>query len=61
MKAQIIEMLDRTDERKMKLVYFFIRGLLGYKKSLHNQSNISIHSRRTYNSVCREYDYFIKQ
>lgn len=30
MKAQIIEMLDRTDERKMKLVYFFIRGLLGY-------------------------------
>lgn len=30
MKEQIIEMLDRTDERKMKLVYFFIRGLLGY-------------------------------
>ncbi len=30
MKEQIIEMLNRTDERKMKLVYFFIRGLLGY-------------------------------
>lgn len=30
MKEQIIKMLDRTDERKMKLVYFFIRGLLGY-------------------------------
>lgn len=30
MKEQIIEMLDRTDERKMKLVYFFIRGLLGF-------------------------------
>ena len=30
MKKQIIKMLDRTDERKMKLVYFFIRGLLGY-------------------------------
>lgn len=30
MKEQIIEMLDRIDERKMELVYFFIRGLLGY-------------------------------
>ena len=30
MKEQIIKMLDRTDERKMKLVYFFIRDLLGY-------------------------------
>lgn len=30
MKEQIIEMLDRIDERKMKLVYFFIRGVLGY-------------------------------
>ncbi len=30
MKEQIIEMLDKADERKMKLVYFFIRGLLGY-------------------------------
>lgn len=30
MKEQIIKMLDRTDERKMKLVYFFVRELLGY-------------------------------
>lgn len=30
MKEQIIEMLDKADERKMELVYFFIRGLLGY-------------------------------
>lgn len=30
MKEQIIEMLDRIDERKMKRVYFFIRGVLGY-------------------------------
>ena len=30
MKEQIIEMLDKADERKMKLVYLFIRGLLGY-------------------------------
>lgn len=30
MKEQIVKMLDKTDERKMKLVYFFIRGLLGY-------------------------------
>ena len=29
MKEQIIEMLDKADERKIKLVYFFIRGLLG--------------------------------
>lgn len=29
MKEQIIEMLNEVDERKIKLVYFFIRGLLG--------------------------------
>lgn len=29
-KALIIEMLDKADERKIKLVYFFLRGLLGY-------------------------------
>lgn len=30
MKNQIIEMLDKVDERKIRLVYFFLRGLLGY-------------------------------
>ena len=34
MKEQIIKMLDRTDERKMKLVYFFIRGYWDIKKAL---------------------------
>lgn len=29
MKEQIMEMLNEVDERKIKLVYFFIRGLLG--------------------------------
>lgn len=31
MKEQIIEMLDKLDERKLRLVYFYIRGLLGMK------------------------------
>lgn len=30
MKGQIIAMPDKADERKIRLVYFFIRGLLGY-------------------------------
>ena len=30
MKNQIIDMLEKADERKIRLVYFFIRGLLGY-------------------------------
>lgn len=30
MKNQIIDMLDKADERKIKLVYFFLKGLLGY-------------------------------
>lgn len=30
MKNQIIEMLDKADERKIKLVFFFLKGLLGY-------------------------------
>lgn len=30
MKNQIMEMLNKADERKIRLVYFFIRGLLGY-------------------------------
>ena len=30
MKNQIMEMLNEADERKIRLVYFFIRGLLGY-------------------------------
>ena len=30
MKENIIEMLDKVDERKIKLVYFFLKGLLGY-------------------------------
>lgn len=30
MKNQIIEMLDKADERKIRLVYFFLKGLLGY-------------------------------
>lgn len=29
MKNQIMEMLDKADERKIKLVYFFLKGLLG--------------------------------
>lgn len=31
MKEQIIAMLDKLDERKLRLVYFYIRGLLGMK------------------------------
>lgn len=30
-KEQIIEMLDRMDERKIVLVFWHIRGLLGLK------------------------------
>ena len=30
MKNQIMEMLNKADEREIRLVYFFIRGLLGY-------------------------------
>ena len=30
MKNQIMEMLHKADEREIRLVYFFIRGLLGY-------------------------------
>lgn len=29
MKNQIIDMLEKADERKMKLIYRFIRSLLG--------------------------------
>ena len=30
-KKYIIGMLEELDERKLRLVYFFIRGLLGIK------------------------------
>lgn len=30
-KEQIIEMLDRMDERKLVLVFWHIKGLLGLK------------------------------
>lgn len=30
MKEKIIEMLEMVDDRKIRLVYFFLRGLLGY-------------------------------
>lgn len=30
MKEKIIEMLEMADDRKIRLVYFFLRGLLGY-------------------------------
>ena len=30
-KAHIMEMLDMLDERRLRLVYFHIRGLLGLK------------------------------
>lgn len=30
-KKQIIEMLDRMDERKLVLVFWHIKGLLGIK------------------------------
>lgn len=30
MKEKIIEMLEMADDRKIRLIYFFLRGLLGY-------------------------------
>lgn len=29
-KSQIIEMLNHADERKIRSIYFFVRGIMGY-------------------------------
>ena len=30
LKSQIIEMLNHADERKIRSIYFFVRGIMGY-------------------------------
>lgn len=32
-KSQIIEMLNRADERKIRSIYFFVRSIIGYGNS----------------------------